>query len=265
MFETLALRRCCADHLEDQLDPIRTAGKQFAIAHTPSRTATVLAAGAKTAVVPEPDYVRFVAVAKEGAVIKTTLPPPDDELILYGQGQYVEVIAYRDFMAESNKPVIVSQVMASQEAAGVKRELPGGDPSLLIVPPREQFRSDYVFLTPDKYAFDFVSVAAPPDATVLFDGTPLDSDRCTITAGDGLTKEERGSDTPPLVVYTCQLGFATIDPDVNPPKVEVGKQSDGVHRLVSDYPVGVIVSGFDSFVSYSYAAGTELRELSIPE
>ena len=34
-FTTLADRRCCADHLEQQLDPLRTAGKTFAFAHTP--------------------------------------------------------------------------------------------------------------------------------------------------------------------------------------------------------------------------------------
>ncbi|MEO7327539.1 MAG: IgGFc-binding protein, partial [Minicystis sp.] len=78
-FTTLADRRCCADHLEDQLDPLRTAGKKFAIAHTPSRTRAVKQAGAQTGIVPEPDYVRFVAASNNGALIKTTLPKPDDE------------------------------------------------------------------------------------------------------------------------------------------------------------------------------------------
>ena len=75
-FTTLAERRCCADHLEEQLDPLRTAGKTFALAHTPSRTTAVTEAGAATAIVPEPDFVRFVS-ASAGAVVKTTLPPPD--------------------------------------------------------------------------------------------------------------------------------------------------------------------------------------------
>lgn len=265
-FETLALRRCCADHLEDQLDPLRAQGKKFAVAHTPSRTTAVVNAGADTAVVPEPDYVRFVAATTAGATIKTSLPPPDDVIYLTYQGQYHEAIAYADFVAESNEPVTVSQVMASQEAAGIKRSLPGGDPSLVIIPPTEQFRPDYTFLTPDKYAFDFVSIVAAPDAGVYLDGALLGPDRCTVTPTDGLSAEERGSEEPPYLTYTCQLGFAAIDPLKSAPdNLTPGAQNDGVHRLVCTSACGVIVTGFDSFVSYGYAAGTDLKDIAVPK
>lgn len=264
-FEKLSQRRCCADHLEDQLDPVRTAGKKFAIPHTPSRTRTVIEAGAITSIVPEPDYVRFVAASNKGAIIKTTLPAPDDVFELKYLGDFYEITAIRDFMAESSEPVIAMQVMASQDAAGIKRGLPGGDPSIVIVPPQEQFRPDYVFLTPDKYAFDFVSVVAPITTVVALDGTPLGPDNCWITPADGLTDEERGSPIPPYLVYTCQLSFATINPLPDPPAISPGLQNDGVHRLVAGEPVGVIVTGFDAYVSYAYAGGTELREIAPPE
>jgi hypothetical protein len=42
-------------------------------------------------------------------------------------------------------------------------------------------------------------------------------------------------------------------------------QNDGVHRITASLPVGVIVWGFDAYVSYAYAAGTELREIAIPD
>jgi hypothetical protein len=264
-FPTLAERRCCADHLEDQLDSVRTAGKRFAIAHSPSRTRTVMEAGALTSIVPEPEYVRFVAASNKGAVIKTTLPPPDDSFALNFLGDFREVRTLTDFMAESTEPVIAMQVMASQDAAGVKRGLPGGDPSITIVPPMEQFRRDYVFLTPDKYAFDFISVAAAPGVSVFLDDAPLDANRCWITPGDGLTAEQRGSPEPPLYVYSCQLSFAAINPLTDPPEVTAGLQNDGVHRLTAGEAVGVLVTGFDAYVSYAYAAGTELREISPPE
>jgi hypothetical protein len=264
-FSKLADRRCCADHLEDQLDPLRTAGKVFAIAHTPSRTSAVKQAGAKIDVVPEPDYVRFVAAWTTGATIKTTLPAPDDVIHLGTRGDFREITVYRDFMAESSDPVTVAQVMASQDAVGVKRGLPGGDPSLLIEPPIEQFRPDYVFLTPDKYAFDFVTIVAPPTALVLFDDTPLSSLSCDISPADGLTAKERGAADPQLVVYRCQISFPAIDPSkVAPDNVTPGLQNDGVHRIVGSAPLGVTVMGFDSFVSYDYAAGTDLNELGVP-
>lgn len=263
-FTRLAERRCCADHLEDQLDPLRTAGKTFAIAHTPSRTRMVTEAGAETAIVPEPDFIRFVAASPEGAVIKTTLPKPDDEIHLGALGDFHEVTVYRDFMATSSNPITVIQVMASQDAAGVRRGLPGGDPSLLVEPPIEQFRGDYVFLTPDKYAFDFVSIVAPPGATVILDETKLSDMACQETPSDGLTQEERGGKAPSFITYICQLSFAAIDPTKTAPdNVSPGIQNDGVHRITSDRPVGVVVSGFDSFVSYAYAGGTELRDLTV--
>jgi hypothetical protein len=162
--------------------------------------------------------------------------------------------------------MVVAQIMSSQDASGVKRGLPGGDPSLVMIPPIEQYRPNYVFLTPDKYAFDFVSIVAPPEATVLLDDVQLGSDRCEVAPADGLTNEERGSDIPPLLVYRCQLAYPVIDPlKIAPDNVLPGVQNDGVHRLVSDYPLGIEVTGFDSYVSYGYAGGTELREITQPD
>lgn len=261
-FSKLSERRCCADHLEDQLDPLRTAGKRFVIAHSPSRTRTVAEAGGQIPQVPEPDYVRVVAASPKGAAVTTTLPPPYDKFQLNYLGDYREVQAERDMMIEASEPVIAMQVSASQDAANVKRGLPGGDPSIVIVPPTEQYRMDYVFLTPDKYAFDFITVVAPPTTVVAMDGIPLDADNCWITPSDGLTPEERGSGLPPYWVYTCQVSFAAINPLTDPPTVSPGIQNDGVHRVAAGEPVGVFVSGFDSYVSYGYAGGSDLKTIS---
>ena len=133
-FTTLADRRCCADHLENQLDPLRTAGRVFAIAHNPSRTKAVKAAGGGVSIVPEPDFVRFVAASDKRTVIETTLPAPDDKITLSGLGDFAEVTAYQDFTATSSEPIHVSQVMPSQEAAGIPRGLPGGDPQPAHLP-----------------------------------------------------------------------------------------------------------------------------------
>jgi hypothetical protein len=66
-------------------------------------------------------------------------------------------------------------------------------------------------------------------------------------------------------VYTCQLGFPVIDPDIDAEElVRNGDQNDGVHKLEADRPVGLLVDGFDDFVSYAYAGGTDLS-LIVPE
>ena len=40
---------------------------------------------------------------------------------------------------------------------------------------------------------------------------------------------------------------------------------DRARRIVSTHPVGVTVFGFDAYVSYAYAGGTELREIAPPK
>ncbi len=263
-FTKLASRACCADHLEEQLDPIRTAGTRFVAAHGPSRTRAVSVAGADVAVVPEPEYFRIVAALDGETRVQTSLPPPNDRLTLAKRGAFTELAVTSSFVLTADRPVLLSSVSASQEASGIRRGLPGGDPSLLVVPPVEQWRRDYVFLTPDKYAFDFVSVIAKPGDEVRLDGEALDERRCSISPADGLDEASRGAAEPPWIVYECQLGFATIDPKKDAPEnLSPGAQSDGVHRISAPNPVGVLVSGFDAFVSYAYAAGTDLRELNL--
>lgn len=265
-WETLGLRQCCADHLEDQLPPIRTAGKAFALPHTPHRGRGVTAAGAAIGQIPEVEFVRFMATIEAGATVTTTLPAPDDHIVLSGIGSVAEVAVFGDFMASSDQPILVAQIMASQQATSPKQQgMPGGDPSLMIIPPLEQARSEYVFLTPDKYAFDYVTVVAPFGATVLLDDSTLSESICEVAPADGLTTEQRGTPDPPYVVYRCQLSFPTIDPSMSPPLISPGMQNDGVHRVSSNAKVFVAVTGFDAYVSYAYAAGTELIELAPPQ
>ena len=242
---------------------MRAAGKFFAVPHTPNRGEAVRVAGANVEPIPEVEYVRFIATTNAGAVVETTLPAPFDRLELDGLGEFAEVEASRDFLATSSEPIVVAQIMASQQAGSVTRSgFPGGDPSLMMVPPFEQARSDYVFLTPDKYAFDFVTVVAPFGATVLLDGQEIDESLCEVAAGDGLTSEQRGGKNPSHVVFRCQLSFPIVNATLDPPMISAGRQDDGVHRINANAPVFIAVTGWDAFVSYAYAGGTELREIA---
>jgi hypothetical protein len=251
-FDKLSRRFCCADHLEEQLDPIRTAGKRFVLAHTPSRTKAVKEAGGVLGVVPEPEFFRLVAVSDGGANITTSLPSPDNRFRLAGRGAMRDLTTYHDVLVDSDGPIIVGDVQAGQEAAFVPRGLPGGDPSLVIIPPVEQYRPDYIFLTPDKYAFDFIVVIAPPGASVALDDQVLGASSCDM------------GDVPGFDVYRCQLSFPKIKSVAGAGMTVLpGLQNDGVHRVVSNAPVGVLVFGWDSFVSYGYAAGTQLEEINV--
>ncbi len=260
-YTTLADRFCCADHLENQLPPTHTVGKKYALSRMPSRSKVVAAAGADLGGVDEPELYRVLAVGQGTTHVTTTLPAPWDAFDL-GQGKDVVLVAHQDFLLSASQPAIVMDVQVSQQAANVPNNLPGGDPSINFVSPIEQWRGDYVLLTPDKYNFDFLVISAPSDAHVYIDSLLLDATVCDIGPGDGLTTAERGSPTPPYLSYRCQLSFPIIDPNTN--VISPGKQNDGAHHVQADEPVGVTVYGFDAFVSYAYAGGTDLREIYVP-
>lgn len=257
-FGTYATRQCCADHLEEQLFPNSVAGTYFSIARMPPRT-RALAEAARSgqvidiAITDEPEWVRVIAITGRTEIV-TTLPEPDDLFVLE-EGEDRIVRADQDFLLNASAPVAVLQALASQGVTGIPRQYPGGDPSIITVPPIQQYRSDYIFLTPDKYAFDFVVITAEAVATVLLDGDDV-KERCDTGPADGIDDGDGESDDG-RVVYRCQLSF----PEVTSGPLGMtfpGEQHDGVHTVVSDREVGIVVYGFDRFVSYAYVGGLDL-------
>jgi hypothetical protein len=258
-FKTLRDRSCCADHLEEQLDHVRTAGQHFVATVSPNRGRAIKAAGAEIAVQDQMEYFRVIATTERGASITTSLDDGQRSFTLTGLGDFADLSSTHHFTLDSDAPVALSSISPSQEDANLPNELPGGDPSLVIVPPIEQFRDTYVFLTPDKYNFDFVRIIATPGTGIALDGRVVNEiPTCEQAPADGLTDADRGGPAR-LVVYTCQLSFPKIDMSKpRPDNLSAGLQNDGVHRIRANQPVGVLVDGFDYFVSYAYAAGTEL-------
>ena len=281
-FDTYTTRLCCADHLEDQLFSDDVLGSSFIIARMPPRTRALNDAFLdpfvdSVAEVNEPEWVRVVAVAPGLTTVTTTLPPPDDRAEL-GQGDSIIFRATSDFLMSTTdgKPIAVLQALPSQQALGIPNIYPGGDPAIIAVPPIEQYRREYVFLTPDAYAFDFLIITADADAQVIFDGDPV-MDRCEVGPADGVQRMP-GDPPPEQVVYRCQLSFPEVgrlcDPETDPEcedmgpgggrrrdNVRDGEQNDGVHSVISDLPVGIVVYGFDAFVSYAYAGGLNLKPI----
>ncbi len=262
-YQTLADRYCCADHLEHQTPPLRTVGKSYVLAKMPNRTAAVIAAGADIGEIPETEYYRVVAASTGTTHVTTTLPPPWNAFDLNGQGDFQTIPSQNDFVLQASQAAMVLQVQSGQQQGGVPNGLPGGDPSTFFPAPVEQWRSDYVLLTPDKYVFDYLVIIAPSNASVYVDALKLDATNSGVTPSDGLDAVTRGSPTPPYWTYRYQLSYPIIDPSASAPmNILPGKQNDGVHRVQSDAPVGVIAYGFDSYVSYAYAGGTQLTVLN---
>jgi len=266
-FNTIANRQCCADHLEEQIFPNDTLGRRFFIGRMPPRSTALNYAFLdptrdSVGEFNEPEWVRVVAIEDGTTTVTTTLTPPQDVTALE-RGQSIILQADQDFEMNADKAIAVLQTLPSQEAVGIINDYPGGDPAIIAVPPVEQYRQEYVFLTPSLYAFDFVTVVAPREATVILDDLDIQmwvgDGRCQTAPADGI--ERRMGDPPPdWVVYRCQFSFPDVIglPNV---RIEEGIQNDGFHTLVASEPVGLTVYGFDAFVSYAYAGGLNLQEI----
>jgi hypothetical protein len=264
-FTTFAERECCADHLEEQLFPTSSFGTQFVAVKTPLRTKYVRAAGYPVELkTDEPEYWRILAV-RGGTEVTTNLLPPNDHFSMEA-GDFVTFPTIRDFVVEASEPVSFGQFPASQQTTGIPstingKRVPGGDPSSIMIPPVQQWRSKYVFLVPNKYAFDFVLVAMPATSSMIFDGQPLSKAMPDCEYASAGKLNVSGSPTPTeYVAIRCPLSHPKAD-DLNNP----ANQNDGRHVLESQdgQAFGLVLWGWDSYVSYGLPGGTNVRAINI--
>jgi hypothetical protein len=259
-FDTIALRLCCADHLEEQLFPETAFGTQFVAVKTPLRTFYVDQAGWDVAVVPdEPEYWRILAT-HEDTSISTDLPPPNNAFFLQ-RGDFVTFESERDFIVQASDPIAFGQFPASQQTTGIPSTIageraPGGDPAYITIPPVQQWRDDYLFLVPNRYAFDFLLIAAPSSAVIEYDGSPL-ADALPRCEYEPIGTLPNGANEVEYSAIRCPLSA--------PMPGDEGLQDDGPHRItsVNGDPIGLVVYGWDSFVSYGYPGGTNVDLINI--
>ncbi len=212
------LNTCCADHLEQQLFPVDTWRSHYIATKSFDRG-------------QENDYWRVLA-KDDDTKIETV--PPQAVIPTLNAGEFFEFPSREHFEIISDKPIMVGQFLASEQAPNPnlrndfeEGDAGTGDPAFILAVPTEQFRDAYVFLAPDKYAFDYVSVIAPLAAEVFFDDLPIPVSWEPV--GDGA--------------------------EWHVARFPVG---DGVHFIQADMPVAVIVYGYDQYVSYGYPGGLNL-------
>ena len=103
----------------------------------------------------------------------------------------------------------------------LNRETPEQAIRLHIAVPAEQFRNDFVFLAPDKYAFDYVSIIAPVESDVSLMMSPsLMDGSLSETVRNGGSED-----------FKSAMGYTLIN---------------------ADQPLSVVVYGYDQYVSYGY-------------
>jgi hypothetical protein len=235
--------RPSCDHVEEQMLPLETWGKRYIAVKFMPR-----------AVVPENDWWRVMA--SQDATTVTISGPPS----LAGQkkldaGQLLELETGEPFLVEADKPIAVAHYLLGQSVVS-KEELDRslfsepfetpkdcatatsgssvGDPAMSMLVPLEQYRQSYVFVIPDTYRYDFVTITlagSDEDPLVRLDGQPLPWASFSTVEGTG--------------VRYLRVRIA-----------------DGPHRMEARVPFGIEVHGYDCNVSYAYGGGLDLRKIN---
>lgn len=251
--DCLKYNTCCADHLEMQMFPVKTWGKEYVATRSYPRG-------------KEKDVWRIMAAQ---AATKVTTFPQQAVLPVLNATEYVEFESSENFEIHALKPIMVGQFLAAQDAPdpnvnGVKGkdDAGTGDPTFILAVPVEQFRTEYVFLTPNKYVFDAVNIVVPTGVSVYLDGKELRQEDLTFKTAKEILQEmvDKGISDPTLL--GPHFGDYAV---IGSGKWAVWRVvvSDGVHIAQADQPFGVIAYGYDRYVSYGYPAGLNLEDLKL--
>lgn len=222
---------CCTDHLEEQVFPTTAWGKQFVVTRSPVRSAV--------ATWNEPDIYRVLA-DKNGTVVTTNLPAPNDRFTLESN-QWREFYPQESFILEATEAVSIEQIQVSQAWVGDWKPGHGGDPSMSLMAPYEQYRDDYIFLVPDTFTANYVVIAMPLGTAVELDAVDINADEFMRTC----VYEEVGAiDGTTYLAVTCPV-------------------TAGTHRVHGTLPVGIMVYGYYSVGSYAYVGGSNLTRINL--
>lgn len=241
------------DHMESQLFPLETWGRRFVL--TPLKLRNPMAMMQNTR---EATYFKFLARQddtriltgidlehKPGGVLRPAdegVPScadfsedPTQGVIALKAGETCEFGTRQLFVAQSNHPISVGAFISGQDSVREDAS-PGdraGDPAFFFVPPEEQYRTSYSILTPKTYFQNYVTISIQPGFGIKLNGQMLD-----LTQYDYAERLDEG-----FVRAHIPL-------------------TEGPHQLEAQVPFGVVVYGYDDYVSYAYTGGLNLTKLS---
>lgn len=198
------------DFLVEQLPPLSAWGKSFVTVPLATRL--------------RGDTFRFVAsanatqVSVNGAVVATL-----------NRGQVHQRIIEGSAVITATQPVLVAQY-----ANGTNYDSVTSDPFMMLIPPYEQFLTEYTMTTPPSgFTGNYLNVVVPTAgiATVTLDGALIPASRFTAIGTSGFSG--------------AQMAVAL-----------------GSHRLTSPLPIGAFMYGFGSADSYGYPGGMSLAPVA---
>ncbi|MHB8872394.1 MAG: IgGFc-binding protein, partial [Myxococcaceae bacterium] len=243
------------DHLEEQIFPFATWGKKFV--GQKSHVVRLQSGAFATAANAAPDYWKVVAgcplsQCPNGTTITfsagTTLTALLPNRCLGGTslaanncrlagGTAMEFSSKVSFTITADYPIAVAQFFAGQSAttSTILDPVDTGDPSLVLLPPAEQWRSNY-------------TVLAAPGIKDNYLGLSIDNTKVLRVEVDGVAVTGfTAIGGTPYVVKNHPISVGTHTVNVVP--------RSGVSPLPG---AGLTIYGFDSYVSYGYTGGLDL-------
>jgi hypothetical protein len=215
---------CCADHVEHQMPPLQAWGTTYAVVPPPA------ASGGDDV----ESVVRLIG-GFDGTMLAYEPSAPAGAPTVLDSGETVAVRTAQPFIVstvDDTQSLAVVQFLLSNQNFGLSH----GDPSMIVTPAMQQFRERYVFLAPSGYATDWVTIVAPADADVELDGVAI------AVAGWASVGDVDG--------VAWVYGHVPLE--------------DGEHVVDASAPIGIVVVGYDSDVSYGYPGGSGLLPIAEP-
>lgn len=214
---------CCADHLESQLPPHEAWDSSYAVAPPPTQGADA-----------DRSAVYRITGAFDGTQLLYCPQPPVGAPLEIGAGETVTFQTDAPFTVQSADPArafSVAQFLLSNDAT----ESDAGDPGLLVLPGFAQWQHRIIFVIPEGYAGDYVTIVDAGDGIVRLDGQSIETEfsRVGVLAG-----------------RTFRYAHVPVSP--------------GKHAVESSAPVYVGVFGYDDAVSYGFPGGSGVRVVSVP-
>ncbi len=198
-----------ADHLIEQLPPLPAWGSRFATIPLDTREGG--------------DTLRIMA-QKAGTEVRIN----GEQVAILEAGKFYERIETRRVLIEASAPVLVAQYSNGSAQDGIP-----SDPFMMLIPPIEQYLTDYTLSTPaDGININYANIIIPTAAipSVRLDGAPV-----TIAFEP---------------IADSNLSGASIPISV------------GSHRFQASQPFGLAVYGFAEFDSYGYFGGMSLSRVA---
>jgi hypothetical protein len=226
------------DHIEQQLFPVQTWGKKYVLVKSKARD-------------QEWDLVRIYA-SENGT--KLTFKPATPEKISVpsgwrsftvndvktelNAGEYSEFYFKGTLEVEADKQIMVAQYLTGSEMLSAtcqgqtEHDNCVGDPAMMLIPPAEQFRKDYLFLTPGSYVSNYATIIMTTGESPVLDGSAVTD----IHAIEG-----------------TNFSYAIVD---------LGSAFKNHTLSCSENPCGLFVYGWEQDVSYAYPGGLNFEKLS---